>query len=66
VRAGCQGGAAAVAGAADVLRRRLRVLGGRSLAARRAFSAWRAFQAVMMRWFLQRVAEHDAEPEPSG
>jgi len=33
-----------------VLRRRRRVLGGRPAAARRVSSAWRAFQAVRMRW----------------
>jgi hypothetical protein len=44
-----QGGAAAVS-AVRVWRRRLRVFGGRPLAARRVFSSCRAFQAARMRW----------------
>ena len=43
-----QGGLAARA--ARVLRRRLRVFGGRPLAARREFSSCRVFQAARMRW----------------
>lgn len=38
------------AGTAGVSRRRLRVFGGRPLAARRVFSSCRAFQACRMRW----------------
>ena len=44
----CQGGAAVAA--AGVLRRRLRVLGGRPLPARCWFSSCRVFQAARMRW----------------
>jgi hypothetical protein len=46
---GGHGGAAAAA-AAGVLLRRRRILGGSPLAARRAFSSRRAFQAALMHW----------------
>src|SRR5262249_8351193 len=49
---------------ARVLRRRRRVLGGRPAAARRASSAWRASQAVRMRWL--RTASRQASQSISG
>jgi hypothetical protein len=62
VAAGCYGGAAARV--ARVLRRRLRVLGGRPAAARLSLSAWRVSQAVRMRWL--RMACRQAIHRVSG
>jgi hypothetical protein len=47
-----------------VFRRRLRVLGGSPAAARRWLSAWRAFQAVRIRWL--RTACRQASQNASG
>jgi hypothetical protein len=50
--------------AAGGLRRRRRVLGGRPAVARRASSAWRAVQAIRMRWL--RTASRQASQSVSG
>ena len=60
----CQGGVPAVARSVRVLRRRRRVLGGRPAAARRALSAWRASQAVRIRWL--RTTSRQASQSISG
>src|ERR1700728_182941 len=60
--AGCYGGG--VVSVVRVLRRCLRVLGGSPAAARRAWSAWRVFQARRMRWL--RMVCRQASQSASG
>src|SRR5580700_6431227 len=62
--AGGYGGAAVAARLVRVLRRRRRVLGGRPAAARWASSAWRACQAVRIRWL--RTASRQASQSVTG
>ena len=58
------GGYGPAASWARLVRRRLRVRGGRPAAARRALSVWRAWWAVRMRWL--RMTSRQASHSVSG